>query len=331
MLREKFRFPEETHNKQFVLKGVPLMKKTVSLFLALVLLLFGTTFSSVLALGCTASSANPFLRFLESAPIESLLSTQEQEALLQAYADEFEFLNQKHGNAIQAVNENAINLIKAEAVSFSGSDVFEFDALLEQISALRFEKAVAAFNAGDASAQTQSSPLRVHPDQLEVRNAVRTTVVPYGALTAKYISEAPTGTTLTTSGSLSLSVEKGSILKSYKLTTGVEVSVEYSLTGPSSTDQVKPGMYATHRVAFGVLYGRIERYTYDLYYSYTGELHSHNEIISVRDEDGYYCTFLASYGAPTYLRHAKNNNYFTFTSRSSCVDSVCKNSGTYID
>ena len=99
------------------------MKKTASLFLALVFLL-GAAFSSALASGCTAADKDPFLRFLESAPIESLLNTQEQEALLQAYTDEFEFLNQKHGNAIQAVNENAINLIKAEAVSFSGSDVF---------------------------------------------------------------------------------------------------------------------------------------------------------------------------------------------------------------
>ena len=85
------------------------MKKAVGF--SLFLLLLSTVFLLVLASGNT----DPFLHFLNVTPIESLLSATDQAKLLETYADEFAFLNQKHGNTIRSIDESAIKLIQAEA------------------------------------------------------------------------------------------------------------------------------------------------------------------------------------------------------------------------
>ncbi len=307
------------------------MKKAFSLFLVVFLLSVVTT--SALASGCAEIRTDPFMRYLESVSIETLLSAEEQAELLQTYENEFAYLQQKYGEPIQTVSESVIGRIKAGAVSFAGSDAYAFDALLEQISALRFQKAVAAFNSGssDASAQSRVNPMRAHPDQLEVRNAVRTTVVPYGALKAKHDIDVAVGLTETQTDTANVGVEVNEMLKGYKISSSVSVSVSRSINGPADNTQVRAGVYATHRAGYAVLFGRIERYTYDLYYTYTGELHSHNEIISVRDQDAIYYTFLVSYGAPTYLRHTRYTTSYSFSSRQACLNAVCSNPNTYIN
>ena len=307
------------------------MKKAFSLFLAVFLL--SVVMTSALASGCAEIRTDPFMRYLESVSIETLLSAEEQAELLQTYGKEFAYLQQKYGEPIQTVSESVIGRIKAGAVSFAGSDAYAFDALLEQISALRFQKAVAAFNSGsnDASAQSRVNPMRAHPDQLEVRNAVRTTVVPYGALKAKHDIDVAVGLTETQTDTANVGVEVNEMLKGYKISSSVSESVSRSIAGPADNTQVRAGVYATHRAGYAVLFGRIERYTYDLYYTYTGELHSHNEIISVRDQDAIYYTFLVSYGAPTYLRHTRYTTSYSFSSRQACLNAVCSNPNTYIN
>ena len=307
------------------------MKKAFSLFI--VVFLLSVVMTSALASDCAEISTDPFMRYLESVSIETLLSAEEQAELLQTYENEFAYLQQKYGEPIQTVSESVIGRIKAGAVSFAGSDAYAFDALLEQISALRFHKAVAAFNSGssDASAQSRVNPMRAHPDQLEVRNAVRTTVVPYGALKAKHDIDVAVGLTETQTDTANVGVEVNEMLKGYKISSSVSVSVSRSINGPADNTQVRAGVYATHRAGYAVLFGRIERYTYDLYYTYTGELHSHNEIISVRDQDAIYYTFLVSCGAPTYLRQTRYTTSYSFSSRQACLNAVCSNPNTYIN
>lgn len=112
--------------------------------------------------------------------------------------------------------------------------------------------------------------MRAHPDQLEVRNAVRTTVVPYGALKAKHDIDVAVGLTETQTDTANVGVEVNEMLKGYKISSSVSVSVSRSINGPADNTQVRAGVYATHRAGYAVLFGRIERYTYDLYYTYTG-------------------------------------------------------------
>lgn len=302
------------------------MKKAVGF--SLFLLLLSTVFLLVLASGNT----DPFLHFLNVTPIESLLSATDQAKLLETYADEFAFLNQKHGNTIRSIDESAIKLIQAEAsaVAIEGNGL-AFAALLEEIGALRFARAVTMFNSNGASVGGGASPLRVRPDQLEVRNAVRTTVVPYGALKAQHDIDDPVGVTYAQSVTADIDVEAGEILKGYKITAFVSASVSGSISGPADFTEVKSGVYATHRAGYSVLFGRIERYTYDLYYTYTGELHSHNEIISIRDQNAEYYTFLVSYGGPTYLKHARYTTCYTFSSKQACITSVSQHPETYIN
>ena len=300
--------------------------------LLLVVLLLGMVAVSALASSCAGADEDPFMHFLESTPVEALLSAEEQAELLQTYENEFAYLQQQYGEPIRTVSESVIGRIKAGAVSFAGSDAYAFDALLEQIGALRFQKAVAAFNSGssDASAQSRENPMRAHPDQLEVRNAVRTTVVPYGALKAKHDIDVAVGLTETQTDTANVGVEVNEMLKGYKISSSVSVSVSRSINGPADNTQVRAGVYATHRAGYTVLFGRIERYTYDLYYSSTGKLHSHNECYAVCDESAEYYAFLASYGTPTYLCHAENDHCFTFASRRSCIDSICESPENYI-
>lgn len=304
------------------------MKRARALILAL--LLFSVFFTSATA--CADSGRDPFMTFLESTPVESLLSAGEQAALLQTYASEFSFLQQKHGDAIAAIDEGVVDLIKAEAVSFAGDSAYAFGSLLDAISALRFENAVAAFNAGELpSAQAQATPKRVNPDKTEIRNAVRTTVVAFGPLKAEHDRDVAAGVTQTFTDEFDVGVESDELVQGFKITASLSTSVSFSISGPADFTEVRSGVYATHRAGYGVLFGRIERYTYDLYNSYTGELISHHEYISIRDEEAAYHTFLASYGNPTYLKHARYDRSYSFKSRSACISGVCSNPGTYIN
>ena len=114
------------------------MKKAFSLFI--VVFLLSVVMTSALASDCAEISTDPFMRYLESVSIETLLSAEEQAELLQTYENEFAYLQQKYGEPIQTVSESVIGRIKAGAVSFAGSDAYAFDALLEQISALIFKE-----------------------------------------------------------------------------------------------------------------------------------------------------------------------------------------------
>lgn len=292
--------------------------------LLLVVLLLGMVAVSALASSCAGADEDPFMHFLESTPVEALLSAEEQAELLQTYENEFAYLQQQYGEPIRTVSESVIGRIKAGAVSFAGSDAYAFDALLEQISALRFESAVDAFNSGDAGT------IHAHAGQLEVRNAVRMMVVPYGALKAKHDIDVTSGGTQIQPAEVEVGIEAGEMLGNYKISTPVNASASRSIMGPADFTEVKPGVYATHRAGYAVLFGRIERYTYDLYYSSTGKLHSHNECYAVCDESAEYCAFLASYGVPTYLCHAESDHCFTFASRRSCIDSICESPENYI-
>ena len=292
--------------------------------LLLVVLLLGMVAVSALASSCAGADEDPFMHFLESTPVETLLSAEEQAELLQTYENEFAYLQQQYGEPIRTVSESVIGRIKAGAVSFAGSDAYAFDALLEQIGALRFEKAVVAFNSGDAET------IHAHAGQLEVRNAVRMTVVPYGALKAKHDIDITSGGMQIQPAEVEIGIEAGEMLGNYKISTPVNASTSRSIMGPADFTEVKPGVYATHRAGYAVLFGRIERYTYDLYYSSTGKLHSHNECYAVCDESAEYCAFLASYGVPTYLCHAESDHCFTFASRRSCIDSICESPENYI-
>lgn len=292
--------------------------------LLLVVLLLGMVAVSALASSCAGADEDPFMHFLESTPVEALLSAEEQAELLQTYENEFAYLQQQYGEPIRTVSESVIGRIKAGAVSFAGSDAYAFDALLEQISALRFESAVDAFNSGDAGT------IHAHAGQLEVRNAVRMMVVPDGALKAKHDIDITSGGTQIQPAEVEVGIEAGEMLGNYKISTPVNASTSRSIMGPADFTEVKPGVYATHRAGYAVLFGRIERYTYDLYYSSTGKLHSHNECYAVCDESAEYCAFLASYGVPTYLCHAESDHCFTFASRRSCIDSICESPENYI-
>ena len=292
--------------------------------LLLVVLLLGMVAVSALASGCAGADEDPFMHFLESTPVETLLSAEEQAELLQTYENEFAYLQQQYGEPIKTVSESVIGRIKAGAVSFAGSDAYAFDALLEQIGALRFEKVVVAFNSGDAET------IHAHAGQLEVRNAVRMMVVPYGALKAKHDIDVTSGGTQIQPAEVEVGIGAGEMLGNYKISTPVNASTSRSIMGPADFTEVKTGVYATHRAGYAVLFGRIERYTYDLYYSSTGKLHSHNECYAVCDESAEYYAFLASYGTPTYLCHAENDHCFTFASRRSCIDSICESPENYI-
>lgn len=74
------------------------MKKAFSLFL--VVFLLSVVMTSALASDCAGIRTDPFMRYLESVSIETLLSAEEQAELLQTYGKEFAYLQQKYGEPI---------------------------------------------------------------------------------------------------------------------------------------------------------------------------------------------------------------------------------------
>ena len=72
--------------------------------------------TSALASGCAEIRTDPFMRYLESVSIETLLSAEEQAELLQTYENEFAYLQQKYGEPIQTVSESVIGRIKCRFI-----------------------------------------------------------------------------------------------------------------------------------------------------------------------------------------------------------------------
>lgn len=281
------------------------------------------SFSAILAFSCsntvhaanTTSLNDPFKDFLCAESVDGILSDEHIEMLSEEYPSQIAYIEEKYELEAAPTTE-FFDAIKTEAYSHCSNQ--NFSEILKSISQICFEESIRKFNTGEYNYQQSNS--RGRPDALEVRNASRT-YIDEGALYGQLLEEVAGNTsvshtkTVTISAGREISIEfadeAGTLGDSLTVSTSVSDSVTYTAMGPSSNQHIaNTNIKATTALVYGIMYGQLEIYTYDLYYKDSGELYMHNEIVTVNNEWTTFTTFYASLGMPSYLEHPRYDDIY---------------------
>lgn len=282
--------------------------------------------------GC-GGKTDPFQSYFSEKPFVEFLTEEDTATLRAQFPEEFQWLDTMLG-PVTLFREEALDLVTEQAMDDSGSG---FAQIAGAAYALAFERAAQDFNAEQAAKAEQAQGgllglLRANPDQLEVRNRVVETVVPYGALKGVEGDRVGIGGHLTKEVSIGCSVNE--VVLDYTIGTLVaSKKVSYTYDGPTSSDYIKAGIRASHRWVFGILYGSIQHTEYDLYNVYTGKLDSHysfNTIASPdRDVTAFLCRTPGTSG-PTYIASLDGTRVFEFDTIRDAAKDVCESPGKYL-
>lgn len=298
------------------------MKRYISLCTALLMLIGIICISST----CHANNrTDPFQEYFSSRPLTDFLTEDDTAALASAYPAEFTVLSAQTHTPVSLITEDIHVQLKKLAIQHPSSN---FPALLDELFVRAFDNAANAFNEEQA-AQTSTGLFRARPDQMEVRNRTVETLVSFRALKATEGEHVGLGTSITKS--IEVGYETGDTILGYKIgSASASYTVAYTLNGPSSNDRIG-NYYATHAYAFGVLYGSIQKVSYDLYYAASGEFFTHQELTTISSPDALDTTFLFSItGTKTYIRHSSSDKVSAFDNHIKAVNAICEKPASYI-
>lgn len=297
------------------------MKRYISLCTALFMLIGIICISST----CHANNrTDPFQEYFSNRPLTDFLTEDDAAALASAYPAEFTVLSAQMHTAVSLITEDIHVQLKKLAIQHPSSN---FPALLDELFVRAFDNAANAFNEEQA-AQTSTGLFRARPDQMEVRNRTVETLVSFRALKATEGEHVGIGSSI--EKSIEVGYETGDTILGYKIgSVSASYTVSYTLTGPDYTDRVGD-YYATHAYAFGVLYGSIQKVSYDLYYA-SGEFFSHQELTTINSPDALDTTFFFSItGTKTYIRHSSSDEVSCFDNHKKAIQAICEKPASYI-
>lgn len=215
---------------------------------------------------------------------EQLLSYEQSQKIRSQFPEEIAFVEDQCGVSIVVIDRAVLELIKQTAIPNLENSDYDFPKLMSAL-ALACTDSDGGGEAGTYALGSQTM-----------------TVGEYGVLAGMHLMDAPVGATTAIAYSYTFSVEAGSEIDG--VTIGVEYSVQktFSLAGPpDGTTFGSSGNYkATHRTAFAVLYGVVER-------DWLGRYYIDKSTAAVVDY-----TILADIGIPTYSESVSGGvNYFT--------------------
>lgn len=197
----------------------------------------------------------------------------EEQVILSKFASEVRHVEEKYNVRITELNEKNLDLLKQEAILGLRNGNYRFANLVDEIAV--------------ACARSR------------LQNADGVTVTefrPFGPLRGKHFVNVATGTTTAVEDNVSIGISVGEELFGVTLNAGVSKSVSYSCTGPADGTTLNNGVAATHRTAFGVLYGTIMKREARLS---TGELWV-TYFVEEISKDAESFTTLTKIGVPTY-------------------------------
>ena len=291
----------------------------------------GLMLACLLLLPCAGcgGKTDPFQSYFSEKPFVEFLTEEDTDTLRAQYPQEFELLDAALGT-VTLFREDALDFVTEQAME---ETTLNFSEMVGAAHSLAFERAAVNFNQAQAAKAERAKhglvSLRANPDQLEVRNRTSEILVPYQALKGKEGQMAAAGIHITKSVSIGCST--GETLFGHEVgQSTASLSVSYTLDGPSSSDRVGSDP-ASHRWAFGLLYGSLQHIEYDLYNVSTGSFHSHysmNTIVAPkRVVDTLLCVLTGNDGI--YVAHPRSSEVSHFEKIYEASDNICKNPSDY--
>lgn len=269
----------------------------------------------------------------------ALMSSARSDEIIETYADQIAYFSEVSGTPINAITEETLTIIKnimyrdpalledeacnammleiAEATTLYQLEVNEY-ALLAKAAATQDERVSRAINGELRVVNKTATPL------MSSVSALRGTVVEYIPVGGTYPGE-----------DISITVNAGTVIKNiWTLSVNVTASAPYSQAGPAANTRLKAKTaYVTHHVAYGVLYGILERVEYDVVNIDTGELVNHYSYIGVNESTKHLFpyTLSVSLGNPTYVDHTRYDETFSFTNVSTFERTAVSTPEYFID
>ena len=215
------------------------MKKRISLFViaAMIVSLFSVNSFAVMA---TAPTTMEQQLSAISANDDVVLSSSDSLHILSQFPAEISYVEDKYDLHIETLNEENLTLLKREAIQNLNDPNYKFSDLMDAIAI------ACAGNRGSEIAQRSGDP-----------TVTITTYRPFGPLRGEFFMAAPIGTAKTEVKTGTVSISSGSDLYGIKIEANISKSVSYTCQGPADGTKLYNGQLATHRMAFGVLYGTI--------------------------------------------------------------------------
>lgn len=210
------------------------MKKRTSLFviaaiIVSLLIVIASRFAMVLNLPANDNAA---------------LSSSDSLNILSEFPAEISYVERKYDLHIETLDKETLSLLRQEAISNLSDPDYKFADLMDKIALAyvgnRCSKIVAF--PGDPAAEI-------------------TVYRPFGPLYGECFTLIPTGVTGMDIKTGTIFIASGSDLYGAAINAKVSKSVSYTCQGPADRTTLYNGQSATHRMAFGVLYGTIIKHT----------------------------------------------------------------------
>lgn len=241
----------------------------------------------------------------------SLLPEDKEQEIFSRFASEIDYAKEMYDLNINALDEEAFRSLKRIAVLNLDNADYDFSGLIDAVAIACEEKCI--INTYDACAAARSTTTSVYRE--------------FGAVRGKHILDVPTGASQSTSGTVKIEVASGETLYGVKLSESVSASVTYTINGPADGATLRNGREASHRTAFGVLYGTIMKQVYES--PRTGEI---IETYYVNQSSAYAVdyTTLTLIGMPTYADKVTKDKTCSFKNPQEMRDIIKNTPGELI-
>lgn len=220
----------------------------------------------------------------------------EANAIIAEFSQEISYVEDKYGISITDLNPETFELIKHEAILNLENEDYEFAALVDAVAIANAEEHLRTVEAASG-------------DTAQGAGATVTVYRSFGALRGEHIVNVATGTAQAASGTVTVGLSVGEELFGVTIDAAVSASASYECSGPADYTALFNGMYATHRTAFGVLYGTIVKHEYD---SAIDGTHRVLYYVSPDTKDAQSHTTLTIIGVPTYANTVRGNTVMYF-------------------
>lgn len=249
-------------------------------------------------------------KLLEYSACDELMSDAESEQILNRFSDEIKYISSRADCEIQTIDHAALEKIK----SVITAERLEYEPAYSE---LLTEIANAAMRQKMLVAENEISLLSGIDTGFEIRNHKTKDLTSNMPLRAELSEYLPIN--VSSSETVTVNIAAGTVLEGFSLTVGTSGSKTKTFTGPSANQWLHSGVaYATHAAGYVVLSGILQKVSYDVVETSTGNVISHVVQIVINEETKTITdyTLFVALGNLTYADHVRYNTTLSFANQS---------------